>query len=291
MVVIESLDHGLRDAYLARLGLDAEPPSAMALQRLHTHQVERVPYETLWIHGGERWGIDPLESIARIALEGRGGYCYHLNGAFAELLHSLGYDVYRHVGAVHGPDGPDSGLPANHLVLTVRGLPADDNPGGVWYVDVGLGDALYEALPLTTGEYRHDPFVLTVDEVGSQGWHLQHDPRGGFVGMGWTSSDAHWSDFAGPHQWLSTSPESGFVRIGMAERRDASGVDVVRGLVVSRIGRDARTDEPITDRGTWFAVLDELFGLRFDSSPLEVLDRLWSRTLDNHRSWEAAGRP
>ena len=32
-------------------------------------QVERVPYETMWIHAGEPWGIDPADSIARVALQ------------------------------------------------------------------------------------------------------------------------------------------------------------------------------------------------------------------------------
>lgn len=69
------MDAELRGAYLGRLGLDAEPPSFDALQRLHRRQVERVPYETLWIHAGEQWGIDPLDSVVRIAVAGRGGYC------------------------------------------------------------------------------------------------------------------------------------------------------------------------------------------------------------------------
>ncbi|TML11858.1 MAG: hypothetical protein E6G39_12815 [Actinobacteria bacterium] len=75
------IDVGLRDAYLRRLGLEAEPPSVDALQRLHRRQVELIPYETLWMQSGERWGVDPVDSVARIALHGRGGYCYHLNGA------------------------------------------------------------------------------------------------------------------------------------------------------------------------------------------------------------------
>ena len=75
------IDVELRDAYLRRLELEAEPPSAEALQRLHCRQVERIPYETMWIQAGEAWGIDPLDSLARVALQRRGGYCYHLNGA------------------------------------------------------------------------------------------------------------------------------------------------------------------------------------------------------------------
>jgi arylamine N-acetyltransferase len=97
-----SVTNELRDAYLDRLGLDAEPPSAEALRRLHRRHVERVPYETLWIQAGERWGIDPVEAMTRIALHRRGGYCYHLNGALGLVLRSLGYSVHGHVGGVHG---------------------------------------------------------------------------------------------------------------------------------------------------------------------------------------------
>ena len=58
------------DAYLARLGVDAEPPSADALFRIHRAHLARVPYETLWIHMGERWSVEPGDSVARIATQG-----------------------------------------------------------------------------------------------------------------------------------------------------------------------------------------------------------------------------
>ncbi len=107
----------VRDAYLARLGLDAAPLSVEALFSIHRAHVERVAYETLWIHFGERWSIDASESMVRIATHGRGGYCFHLNGALSELLRALGYHVVRHIGAVHGPDGATEANMANHLVL------------------------------------------------------------------------------------------------------------------------------------------------------------------------------
>lgn len=282
----------LRDAYLDRLGLEAEPPSAEALRRLHRRQVERVPYETMWIHAGERWGIDPTDAMVRIALQGRGGYCYHLNGAFGSLLVSLGYSVHGHVGGVHGADGPDDNSAANHLVLTVDGLPAEDNPSGRWYVDAGLGDALYEPLPLAEGAYRQAPFRLVLAEPrdASGDWHLTHDPAGGFVGMGWSTAEATLGDFEAKHRWLSTAPESGFVQVAMAERRDATGIDVIRGLVLSRIGSNGGSQEPLTERDDWFAALADVFDLRFEHSPPGACDALWSRVVDRHRAWEAAGR-
>lgn len=288
-----TLDAEVRSAYLDRLGLEAERPSVVALRRLHQRQVERVPYETLWIAAGEEWGIDPFDAATRIALHGRGGYCYHLNGALAELLRSLGYAVRTHVGGVHGSAGPDAESVGNHMVLTVRGLPTDENPGGVWYVDAGLGDAMHEPLPLVSGYYEQPPFQLSLERVPQpegDGWHLTHDPSGGFTGMSWTDAEASPGAFTAMHRTLSTSPESGFVRVAMAARRDATGVDVMRGLVLTRIGSDARTGEPLTNRTDWFETLAEVFGLRFSSLAPGQLDRLWAQVLARHDEWEAAGR-
>jgi hypothetical protein len=68
---------------------------------------------------------------------------------------------------------------ANHLVLTVGGLPTDDHPEGTWYVDAGLGDALHEPTPLVAGPFEQGPFALRLDEThGEDGdWHLTHDRR------------------------------------------------------------------------------------------------------------------
>jgi arylamine N-acetyltransferase len=287
------MDDELRAAYLDRLGLEAEPPSVDALQRLHRRQVERVPYETMWIHAGEAWGIDPADSAARIALQGRGGYCFQLNGAFSELLRSLGYAVTRHVGGVHGPGGPDAEMLTNHLVLTVGGLPTPEHPTGVWYVDAGLGDALHEALPLAAGSYDQGPFHLVLHETadGVGDWHLTHDPKGSFTGMSWRAAPAEISAFEERHRWLSTSPDSGFVRVVGAQHRDATGVDIMLGLMLKRVGEGAAPDAPLTTRDDWFAALADIFHLRFDSTPPETRDRLWERTLTAFREWDASGRP
>jgi N-hydroxyarylamine O-acetyltransferase len=278
-------------AYLTRLGLDAEPPSVEARQRLHRRRVERIPYETMWLHAGEAWGIDPVASVARIALHGRGGYCYHLNGAFAVLLRSLGYAVNCHAGGVHGPGGPDAESAGNHLVVTVSGLPSDENPLEVWYVDVGLGDARHEALPLTAGTYEQAPFRLVLESEGGTGnWHLAHDPAGGFVGMSWTTAEAEMAEFSVKHEWLCTSPNSPFLQVAMAEHRDATGVNVIRGLVLTRIGEGATSSEPLTDRTEWFEALAEVFDLRFHRSEPEALDHLWNVVLAAHQTWESAGR-
>lgn len=279
------LDAAVQRAYLDRLGLAPEEPSEEALRLLVRRHAERVPYETLWIQAGEGWGIDPVESAERIAHGGRGGYCYHLNGALGLLLTSLGYAVHGHVGGVHGPEGPGPASRGNHLVLTVELPPSDANQTGVWYVDAGLGDALHDPLPLVAGGHSQAPFDLTLEcSADGSEWHLLHDPRGGFRGMTWDLAEARWDDFRQQHRRLSTSPESGFVQVPMAERRDATGVDVVRGLVLSRIGDGARTEQ-VTDRAAWFDALAQLFDLRLDALEPEARDRLWASAVTAHRRW------
>ncbi|MEY2420683.1 MAG: N-hydroxyarylamine O-acetyltransferase [Acidimicrobiaceae bacterium] len=289
------MDAELRAAYLDRLGLDPEPPSVEALQRLHRRHVERIPYETMWIHLGEAWDIDLAGTVERIARQGRGGYCFHLNGAFSSLLRSLGYAVARHLGGVHGPGGlaEQAEAMSNHLVLTVSGLPTDQHPSGTWYVDAGLGDALHEALPLAAGDYEQGPFHLRLDTtpLGVGDWHLTHDPAGAFTGMSWRMAGADMEQFALRHQWLSTSPESGFVRLATAQRRDATGVDILRGLVLSRVGAGAAPDASLTERNDWLAALADVFHLRFDTVAPEAVDHLWEKLLSAHRAWDAAGRP
>ena len=109
------------DDYLDRLGVERAVPSVDHLFRLHRAHVERVPYETTWMFLEETRGVDQRASIDLIARQGRGGYCFHLNGALAALLEHLGYDVTLHLGGVHHPE-PDTADLANHLVLIVEHL-------------------------------------------------------------------------------------------------------------------------------------------------------------------------
>lgn len=281
------------DAYLARLGLEREPPSVDALAAVHRRLVERVPYETTWIHLGERWDVDRRASLRRIAREQRGGYCFHLNGALSLVLEALGYDVTLHVGGVHGPEGPTADAMTNHLVLVVHGLPTDASPDGHWYLDAGLGDALHAPLPLVAGTHEQAPFAFALDgldegDAHGADWHLRHHELGSFTGMAFSSRPTTIDAFAERNVGLSTSPESGFVRTVTAQRRDAHGVDVVRGQVLKHVGATVGDEQVLATRTEWFDALGDLFGLTYPGVADEQLDALWARVHATHEAWLAS---
>jgi N-hydroxyarylamine O-acetyltransferase len=277
-----------RDAYLRRLGVEAEPPSVEALFRIHRAHVERVPYETLWIQLGDRWPVDPRVSGSRVATTDRGGYCFHLNGALSELLAALGYDVVRHVGGVHGPAGAAETDLTNHLVLTVNGLASDDNPDGTWYVDAGLGDALHEPMPMQDGVVAQGPMRFGMAEVGAEGvgdWHLTHDPSGSFTGVSLVDQPVAMDVFAARHIYNSTSPESGFAKTVTAQRRHATGTALVRGCMFTQRDGDVVTTRTCESLHEWLDVLEGEFDLAFDDVPTSALAALWVSVRMAHEAW------
>lgn len=151
--------------YLQRLGYDAPPPPTLAtlaeLQRRHT---EQFAFETLANLTRAPVALD-LDSLQRKLLhDGRGGYCYELNGLFQALLRELGFELRALAGRVL-MGGPEDALPARtHLVALVR-------VDGVEYLaDVGFGGMVPTAplrLDLRAPQPTpHEPYRLDLREDG-----------------------------------------------------------------------------------------------------------------------------
>jgi arylamine N-acetyltransferase len=272
------------DGYLARLGLERPArPNLDWLFEAHRAHVEKIPYENLEIQLGRATTVDPAEAIGRIA-RGRGGYCFHLNGALGTLLASLGYEVTRHLGDVRGPssDQASTDLTINHQVLTVA------CEGEYWFVDTGLGDAPYEPMPLRAGTVTQGPFTYGLEPWAGRpgGWRFVHDPRQeSFASMVFAPEPVEVDAFAAAHLRLSTSPESDFVRAAVAGRRHARGADVLRGRVFYRIDSAGVTRELIDSQGAWYELLADVFGLRLPDVDAAERAKLWERIAVAHERW------
>jgi N-hydroxyarylamine O-acetyltransferase len=264
------------------LNVDAQRGSVdeAMLRRLQAAHVGRVAYETLDIVLGRPPGIDPIASVRRI-VGGRGGYCYHLNGAFSALLAWLRVDVTRHVAGVQRRGDDPPGPNGNHLGLTVR------TRDGAWLVDVGLGDGPAEPLPLAIGvhEQRGHRYRLARSTHAQDGWRFEHDPTGSFEGFDMESSTATIGDFAAMHGYLST--ESGFAHTVTAQRRVGDRIEILRGCVFTEVTRAEIRTREITDPADWWALLIDRFRLAYGDLPRDQRAALWRRVLADHETWKA----
>jgi arylamine N-acetyltransferase len=286
-VTLEPLPPDLRDQYLDYLGVDrrhrTSQPAPDLLAELHRAQLARVPYENLEIQLGRATTIDPYESAKRI-LTGRGGYCFHLNGAFAALLASLGYDVVLTRGAVPSA-GEDGRWWGNHMVLIVR-FGADQ-----WLADVGLGDGILDPLPLVDAVVEQPPFRYRLEHVNGSRWRFHHDEHASIAGFDLDVTPVDLDAYGAMHAYLSADPQSSFVQKLVVQRRLADHALTLRGCVLTRVDALGKHQRDVLKEDEWLALFDTAFGLRLDDVDAEAMRALWQRVRASHEAWERVGRP
>jgi len=133
--------------YLKRIGMSKiEAPTLSWLSCLQTYHVLNVPFETLSIHQeGDTISLDSDQLYDKIVTRRRGGFCYELNGAFAELLAAVGFEVTQISAKVYSSEKDAFGPEFDHLTLLVH---LDKN----YLVDVGFGDAIRIPLAMPNGD-------------------------------------------------------------------------------------------------------------------------------------------
>ncbi|NZA27142.1 arylamine N-acetyltransferase [Luteimonas sp. SJ-92] len=140
----------LRDTvtYLQRLGYRRPPPPTLeTLRDLQLRHTAAFPFETLATLLRAPVPLDLPALERKLLHDGRGGYCYELNGLFLALLQHLGYDARALAARVIEGDVPGA---RTHLALLV---PID---GVRHLVDVGFGGMVPTA-PLLLDSREEQP--------------------------------------------------------------------------------------------------------------------------------------
>ncbi len=246
-----------RAAYLDRLAV-AEPaaPTADALIDLHVAHLHRIPFENLSIHLDEPIELDPPRLVDKLTDRRRGGFCYELNGAFATLLESLGFEVELRAAGVFVEPGRLS-APLDHLALVVR-CPADA-AGAAWLADVGFGDSPLRPIRLDSQEPVPDP-MGAVDVVPSGDGAIDLR-RAGEPRYRMEPRARRLRDFVPTCWWHRTSPDSPFTRDTICTRRTDAGRVTLSGrrLIVTEDGDRAehvleRDDALLAAYRDWFDI-------------------------------------
>lgn len=123
-----------RDDYLKRIGLAGTEPAADAagLALLQTAQMQAITFENIDTLLGRVPDLDPEALWQKLIHDGRGGYCFELNGLFAMALDHFGFSARPLLARVRM--GAPKGGPRSHHAFIVsageREYLADTGFGG-----------------------------------------------------------------------------------------------------------------------------------------------------------------
>jgi len=274
-------------AYIKRLGIsDIQPPTLSYLFELHKAHVQYIPWQTIDIVAGRPASIE-IQASVNLMITGRSGYCFHLNGAFSELLRSLGYDVSWHRAGVQ-PLGQEPRINSFHLGVTVS-LKNEEQEEQRWIVDVGLGDMPYEPLPLQIGVYEQGPLQYKVvpSSIDPNGWRLEHDPHASFIGVDFAQEAVHsLEEFFPKHEFYSRSPESPWYNLFLVRQRHATGGNELRGCMWIRREGNRIDKMELQSKSQWLDVLGDVFHEHLVHYSKLERDDLWKRVRKLHEEWK-----
>jgi N-hydroxyarylamine O-acetyltransferase len=259
------------DHYLKRIGLDRPlKPNLESLRALHRAHLMAISYENLDVQLGRPITIEIPAIYKKIVENGRGGWCYEMNGIFGWALKQLDFRVTRATGSVMREMGGDASN-ANHLVLRVE---MDE---GLYLADVGFGDGPIEPIRIAPGKFTAHGFVFDLNQVDENWWRLRNHPAGGAPSFDFNLAPADEALLAAQCHRLQTSPESVFVQNAVCQRFTPEGLVIMRGRVLRTVTPRAVSERVLENADEFGSVVGETFGLNVPDAA-----SLWPRVCARH---------
>jgi N-hydroxyarylamine O-acetyltransferase len=236
------------------------------LQRAH---LEKIPYNNLEILYSNQVPSLAVEAMfEKMIRQKQGGYCFELNGLFAELLRSLGYVVREYFARWHF-GGNDAVPMRRHRVIEVT------VEGKVLIADVGIGSA---------GSVI--PFELVFDKIQERrvrnyrfkkdnalGILLETETSEGWVPYYSFTADPHYpQDFEYVNFYCATSPDSVFRKKFFMHRQTEDIQYFIEDLQMEslplnfciRKSRDVIEKTVVRDRSHLAEILKNFFGVSLE---------------------------
>jgi N-hydroxyarylamine O-acetyltransferase len=214
-------------AFFLRIGMDENTLVHMKpdfLGRVQTACVTRIAYENLDILAGIPLRLDEDALFEKIVLNGRGGYCFELNGLLSHMLSQMGFQVSeRFARFLRG----EKEIPMRrHRVTIVTLLDGD------WFMDIGVGQ-IAPRLPIK----MEDNLVQTQN---GEVYRFEKDARHGWIL--WELHDGEWReylavpneaaypvDFIQPSFFCENHPDSVFKKQRMISIKTETGRKTIDG--------------------------------------------------------------
>ncbi|MGN6149561.1 MAG: arylamine N-acetyltransferase family protein [Rhizomicrobium sp.] len=259
------------DRYLSRIGLNKRPkPNLAGLKALHRAHLLAIPYENLDVQLGRKVTIQRPAIYQKIVEQGRGGWCYEMNGLLGWALAELGFKVTRATGSVMREVSGDASN-GNHLVLRV------ELPEGLYLADVGFGDGPRDPIRVAAGAFHSDGFDFSLRRVDDTWWRLINDPRGGAPSFDFNLDPADETLLAARCDYLQSDPASVFVQNLVTQRHVPGGLEILRGRTIRSIRAGGIENRLIEDANDLVTTLRDVFALNVPEAAA-----LWPKVVARH---------
>ena len=245
------------EAYLERIGLKRTEVSAnlASLRLLQRSHLLAVPFENLDIHWKRPIVLDLDRFYRKIVEEGRGGFCYELNGLFDQLLRELGFETRLISARVF--NGTSHGREYDHaaIIVSIR----DEEH----LADVGFGDFAAEPLSFIldraqadqTGTFaigRFDDEYFEVAKREGDEWKSEYIFKD-------VARDL--AEFTEMCDFQQFSPESHFTKGKLCSIMTANGRKTLTDSKFIVTSRGEKTERQIADDADFYRVLNDEFGI------------------------------
>lgn len=259
-------------AYLSRIGYDGPVrPDLDTLKAVHGAHLRAIPYDALDVQLGKALTTDVAAAYRKIVEQGRGGWCYEMNGLFGWALSEMGFATTRLCSGPMRPYAAEREL-GNHLIIRVD----LDEP---WIADVGYGDGPIEPYRMTPGEFTQRGFTYRLEDIGGGWLRLINHPFGLSPTYDFQPDLSDEDLLSARCLHLRTSPESPFVLNLVALRHTQNGVFHLVGRKLRGCENGLPTPSRLLNSADELEqVLREDFGIRV---PEGVKD-LWPRVCARH---------
>jgi len=242
--------------------------SLQTMTGIHRSMGLAVPYENLDVFLGTPVDLDIKRIFEKIVRNGRGGWCYEMNGLLGAVLSQLGFDVTRILGGMYRKDRGNDAF-GNHLVLRVD----LDEP---WIADLGIGDAILEPVRLKPGEIHQNSYRFRLEALENAEWRF-------FNREGATPSDFDFVDRPADEDRLQTvcnqlqsDPESVFRANLICQLMEESRVHLLVCRTFKVLGEGAST-RILSSEDELLSTLENVLKIT-----LPNVDGLWDKVCERH---------
>jgi len=258
-------------AYLNRIGYRG-PTGATedVLRAVHRCHACTIAYENLDVIRAVPVDQDIGRIFTKIVVDGRGGWCYEMNGLLGWALQEIGFNVTRICGGVMRADRGDEAF-GNHLVLKVD----LDEP---WIADVGLGDGIVEPIPLRESDSAQFGRHYRLERLRSGEWRFHNRENGMPPSFDFFDRPADESLLTRTCNKLQNDSESMFRQNLICQRMSVNGGHMLLGRVLTHHA-GAEPERLLRSEAELVDVLESVFGIRVPD-----VTGVWSRVAARHQT-------